>query len=73
MSKYTNPCLDSSVFIGGLNKEICGGIKRGVIFKYLWEAAQNGNFKVYISALTIAEVFKKQSRSCGERSVHNEI
>lgn len=71
MSDYKKPCLDSSVFLGGLNKEICGGIKRGVVFRYLWEAAESGNFKIYISALTIAEVYRKHSRSCGERSVHN--
>lgn len=56
---YLRPCFDSSVFIGGLGDgEICGGIKRKVIFDWLWEYAKAGKFEVYISALALAEVYK---------------
>ena len=58
MSQYKKPCLDSSVFIGGLNREIANGIKRGVIFDYLIECARNGDFRIYIASALIAEVYK---------------
>jgi predicted nucleic acid-binding protein len=63
VSKYKRPCLDSSVFIGGLNGEICNGIKRRVVLDYILEKARTGEFKVFISALTIAEVYKTRKRA----------
>jgi len=59
---YKKPCLDSSVFIGGLGDEICNGIKRGVIFRYIWDNAKAGVFPIFISAITLAEVYKKKSQ-----------
>jgi hypothetical protein len=44
--------------LGGLNDEIVNGVKRGVVFRYLWDRAKAGEFKVFISALTLAEVYK---------------
>lgn len=61
--KPKKPCLDTSVFIGGLSGEICNGVKRGVIFSRLWDRATNGDFPIYISALVIAEVFAKPGKS----------
>lgn len=57
-SLYKKPCLDSSVFIGGLNDEIAGGIKRGVVFRYLVECAKNKDFKLYVASALIAEVYR---------------
>jgi predicted nucleic acid-binding protein len=62
-SRFKKPCLDASVFIGGLDSEIVDGVKRGVIFQYLWERAKAGDFKIYISALTLAEVYKTKRRA----------
>lgn len=58
IDKYKQPCFDSTVFIGKLKEEICKGIKRHTIFDWLWQKAQNGEFKVFISAITLAEVYK---------------
>ena len=60
---YRKPCFDSSFFIGGLNEEICNGIKRGLVFRWLWNEAKEGRFeKLYISAMTLAEVYKSKKR-----------
>ena len=58
--KYSRPCFDSSVFLGGLKNEISNGIKRGVIFRHLWSKAEDGEFKVFISSISLAEVYKKR-------------
>ena len=59
--KYKKPCFDSSIFIGGLGDgEIAKGIKRHVVFRFLWDKAKAGAFPVRISAITLAEVYKKQ-------------
>lgn len=60
--KYSRPCFDSSVFIAALDKEICEGIKRDVVFRHIWEKAKSGEFNVFISAITLAEVYKKKKR-----------
>jgi predicted nucleic acid-binding protein len=61
---YQRPLIDSSVFLGGLNAEICNGVKRKVVFDWLWEQAKSGKFeKVFISAITLAEVFKTKKRT----------
>jgi predicted nucleic acid-binding protein len=62
-ARYRKPCLDSSVFIGGLEGEICNGIKRGVVFRYILEKARSGEFTIFISAITLAEVYKKKRRA----------
>lgn len=61
--KYRKPCLDSSAFIGGLNAEICNGIKRGVVFRYILDKARAGEFIIYIAAITLAEVYKTRKRA----------
>lgn len=60
VDKIVKPCFDSSVFIAGLNKEIKNGIKRGVTFKHLWSKAEEREFPVLISAVALAEVYKKR-------------
>jgi len=35
-------------------------IKRGVVFDYLIEEVQRGKFKMFISAIALAEVYKKK-------------
>jgi predicted nucleic acid-binding protein len=60
---YKKPCLDSSLFIAGLGEgEIVKGIKRHVVFKFLWEKARAGAFPVFVSAIALAEVFKMHKR-----------
>lgn len=62
IEKYKNPCFDSSLFISKLNNDICRGIKRDVVFDLLWEKARKGEFTVFISAFTLAEVYKEKTR-----------
>jgi predicted nucleic acid-binding protein len=57
---YKRPCFDSSIFIGGIGNEICRGVKRGVIYQYLMDRVRCGDFRVLVSSLAIAEVFKKK-------------
>jgi len=52
--------LDTSVFLGGVNEEIRDGIKRHVVFNYIWDRAKEGKFRILTFAITIAEVFKKK-------------
>jgi predicted nucleic acid-binding protein len=73
VAKYKRPCLDSSVFLGGLNGEIINGLKRGVVFNYLWGRAKSGDFKVLISALTLAEVYKTKRSATPESPVLDEF
>lgn len=64
MDSYKKPCFDSSVFIAGLGDgEICRGIKRKVVFDWLWQKATDGAFEVYISSITLAEVYKTKRNS----------
>ena len=61
--KYKRPCLDSSVFIAGIGTgEICNGIKRHVVFQFIWERAKAGEFPIFISAIALAEVYKKRRK-----------
>ena len=61
--KYKQPCLDSSVFIAGLDGEICKGVKRAVVFRYILEKAKSGEFIIFIAAITLAEVYKTKKRA----------
>ncbi len=63
IEKYKQACFDSSLFISKLNNEICRGIKRDIVFDLLWDKARNGEFTVFISALTLAEVYKEKTRA----------
>ena len=60
---YKRPCFDSSIFIGGYKKEICNLIKRGVVFDFLLEKARQQEFKILISSVAIAEVYRKKPDS----------
>ena len=71
--RYLRPCFDSSVFLGGLNEEIANGIKRGVVFRHVWQKAKDGDFPVLISAITIAEVYKKKKRVTPSTGVLDEF
>ena len=72
--RYHKPCLDSSVFIGGLNGEIVNKIKRRVVLDYLWEKAQAGEFSaIYISAFAIAETYKKKGQLKANDGVYDEF
>jgi hypothetical protein len=72
--KYKKPCIDSSVFIGGLGDgEICRGIKRAVVFQWLWEKAERGEFQVFISALALAEVFKRRKSLSTDEAAGDEF
>lgn len=72
--KYYKPCLDSSFFLGGLNHEICNGIKREVVFRHIWQEAKDGKFEgVFISALTLAEVYKRRPRLMPAAAVLDEF
>jgi predicted nucleic acid-binding protein len=71
--KYQRPCFDSSVFLGGLNEEIVNGIKRRVVLDYLWDKAKSGEFSVFISALAIAETFKKKNHPKSTNKVLDEF
>lgn len=51
---YTRPYVDSSVFIAWLNREA----SRFEIADQLIKRAENGDYPIYISALTLAEVNK---------------
>jgi predicted nucleic acid-binding protein len=37
---------------------VIGGVDRYVIFQHIWELAEAGQFKLYTSAITFAEVYK---------------
>lgn len=71
--KYQRPCFDSSVFLGGLNGEICDGIKRRIVFQHIWDKAKDGEFPVLLSAITIAEVYKKKNKTTPSDPVLDEF
>ena len=55
---YQKPYLDSSVFIAWLKGETVKGIDRGAIADHSLTLAENGQFKIHTSAITLAEVHK---------------
>jgi len=57
---YTKPCFDSSVFIAGLDEEICRGIKRGVVYRYILAQVKAKEYRISLSAIALAEVYKKK-------------
>ena len=63
---YKNPCLDSSVFLGGLNDEIKNFVKRGVIFRFLIERARAKEIKIHLATAAIAEVYRSRSWGSAE-------
>lgn len=55
---YKKPYVDSSVFIAWVKAEVVGGADRGKIAQHILSAAERGDFSIYTSALTLAEVHK---------------
>jgi len=70
---YKNPCFDSSVFLGGLNREIIKCTKRYVVFQYLIERARKQEFKIHIATVAIAEVFRAKHSGESSGSVLDEF
>ena len=60
VEQYTNPYVDSSVFIGWIHEEDIDGVDRKNIADHIITRAENGDFLLHISALTLAEVHKKR-------------
>ncbi len=58
MAKYARPYLDSSVWISWLKGDIRDGVDRKAIVSDILRAAERGDFKVYVSAFSLAEVHK---------------
>lgn len=59
--QYLRPYLDSSVFLSWIKGEIVNGIDRRAIADHVLSLAGEGSFKIYTSALTLAEVHKLRS------------
>jgi predicted nucleic acid-binding protein len=56
---YTAPYLDSAIFIGWIMGEVeQDGTDRGKIGQHILTLAERGHYRLTISALTLAEVFK---------------
>lgn len=55
---YKKPYLDSSVFIAWLKSEVVEGIERGNVADHILSLAEHGDFSIYTSTLTLAEVHK---------------
>jgi predicted nucleic acid-binding protein len=71
--RYKRPCFDSSVFVGGIRNEIANGIKRGVVFRFLWDKAKAGGFPVFVSAIALAEVYKIKAKPRPESAALDEF
>lgn len=65
---YRKPYFDSSVFIAWIKGEVIKGIERGVVAGSILTVAEHGDFQIYTSALTLAEVHKLRG---GERLPSN--
>jgi predicted nucleic acid-binding protein len=59
--QYKKPYFDSSVFISWIKMEVVGGVERGKIVAHILTLSEQGNFHVYTSTLTLAEVHKRRS------------
>ncbi len=71
--QYTNPYVDSSVFIGWIHEEVIGGVDRKRIAEHIITRAEKGDFQIFISALTLAEVHKKRGHERLTESEDEEI
>lgn len=60
---YTKPYIDSSVWIGWIKEEgNLKGINRKDVFDHILLQAQRGDFLIYTSAATLAEVHKRRGQ-----------
>lgn len=73
VEQYANPYIDSSVFIGWIHEEVIDGVDRKRIAEHIITRAGNGDFQVFISALTLAEVHKKRGHERLTESEDEEI
>lgn len=73
VEQYRYPYLDSSVFIAWLKGEIANGVNRKRVADHILRAAENGIYRICISALTIAEVHKKRGYERLTEDEHSEI
>jgi hypothetical protein len=55
---YLKPYIDSSVWIAWIQDEFCKGIYRKPVFDHILNQAQNGDYNIYTSSATLAEVYK---------------
>lgn len=55
---YRKPYLDSSVFIAWIKGEVAKGVDRRAVVDSILALAERGQFQIYTSALTLAEVHK---------------
>jgi len=60
-SIYTNPYLETTVFIALIKGEIVEGIDRGQIAQNILDDASRERWAILTSTLTIVEVFKKRN------------
>ena len=59
--QYQKPYLDASVFIAWIRGEVTAeGVDRGKTANHILTLAERGEFSVYTSTLTLAEVHKKR-------------
>jgi predicted nucleic acid-binding protein len=56
--KYLKPYIDSSVFIAWIHHETVAGVNRFEIADDIIKKAERGEYPIYISTLTLAEVHK---------------
>jgi len=61
-SVYSNPYLETSVFIALIKGEVVDGIDRGEIAQHILDDAGTGRWPIFTSTFTIVEVFKKRNR-----------
>lgn len=71
--QYTKPYLDSSGFISFIKMEVVKGIERGKIVKHILTNAARGDYPIYTSAFTLAEVNKLRSQPRNTTDVSEEI
>lgn len=62
---YRKPYVESSVFISLIADEVTNGIERGRISAKVFSYAESGDFSIYTSTLTIAEVYKQKGNPMG--------
>jgi len=72
-SIYTNPYLETTVFIALIKGEIVEGIDRGQIAQNILDDASRGRWAILTSTLTIVEVFKKRNRPVLTETEEQEI
>ncbi len=59
---HRKPYFDASVFIAWINGEVVKGVDRRAIADSILALAERGDFQIYTSTLTMAEVHKPRGR-----------